>query len=130
MSYLLDTTVLIDHAAGRFGATELLERLFGETGDIFVCDATMAEALSGGTAAEVDLIARVAQAFEYVATTPDAARFAAEARRRRGRGGRRHLGDAIIAGVAWSLGATVVTRNPRDFDAHGVPVLAYGSAAR
>jgi len=90
MSYLLDTTVLIDHAAGRFGATELLERLFGETGDIFVCDATMAEALSGGTAAEVDLIARVAQAFEYVATTPDAAR------QKPGAGG-------VVAGAATSV---------------------------
>lgn len=29
------------------------------------------------------------------------------------------------AGVAWSLGATVVTRNPDDFVRMGVPVLAY-----
>jgi predicted nucleic acid-binding protein len=30
------------------------------------------------------------------------------------------------AGVAWSLEATVVTRNPKDFERLGVPVLAYG----
>jgi predicted nucleic acid-binding protein len=35
------------------------------------------------------------------------------------------LGDALIAGAAWSLGATVVTRNPDDFERMGVPVLAY-----
>src|SRR5664280_1250076 len=29
--------------------------------------------------------------------------------------------DAIIAGVAWSQGATVVTRNPDDFVRMGVP---------
>jgi predicted nucleic acid-binding protein len=33
--------------------------------------------------------------------------------------------DAIIAGVAWFGDATVVTRNPRDFEVQGVPVLAY-----
>ncbi len=38
----------------------------------------------------------------------------------------RSLADAIIAGVARDLEATVVTRNPRDFEAQGVPVLAYG----
>ena len=27
------------------------------------------------------------------------------------------------------LGATVVTRNPRDFRSQGVPVLAYGQTA-
>jgi predicted nucleic acid-binding protein len=38
-------------------------------------------------------------------------------------------GDAIIAGVAWSLDATIVTRNPRDFEGQGIPVLAYGQTA-
>ena len=52
--------------------------------------------------------------------------FAADVRRARERTSRRHLGDAIIAGVAWSLEATVVTRNPRDFEGYGVPVLTYG----
>jgi predicted nucleic acid-binding protein len=129
MSYMLDTTVLIDHAAGSFGASELLERLFGETGEIFICDATLTEALSGGTAAEVELIDHLALAFEYVTTSPDAARFAAGCRRLRGQSSSRRLGDATIAGVAWSLGATVVTRNPRDFRGLGVPVLAYGQTS-
>jgi len=40
--------------------------------------------------------------------------------------GRPRHRPAIIAGVAWSLEATVVARNPRDFEAQGVPVLAYG----
>jgi predicted nucleic acid-binding protein len=129
MVYLLDTTVLIDHVAGAFGAPALLERLFGETGEIYVCDATVTEALSAGTQEDVDEIDRLANAFEYVSTSPDAARFAARARRERGQGSTRRLGDSIIAGVAWSLGATVVTRNPRDFRALGVPVLAYGDTA-
>jgi len=125
-SFVLDTTVLIDHAAGTFGASDLVERLFGEPGDLYVCDAIAVEALSAGTDEERDLIERILAALEYVATSPDAARYAANVRRPRGRTSRRHLGDAIIAGVAMSLDATVVTRNPRDFEGYGVPVLAYG----
>lgn len=127
--YLLDTTVLIDHSLGRFGAADLLTRLFEETGDIFACDASVIEALSSGTEEEIEVIRRLVAALEYVSTSPDAAEWAAASRRRRGRSGPRHLGDAIIAGVAWSLDATVVTRNARDFEALGVPVLAYGQAA-
>lgn len=129
MRYLLDTTVLIDHALSRFGADQLLLDLFGETGDIYTCDAAVVEALSSGSGDELAVIERLVQALEYVSTTPEAARWAAEFRRRRGRTSRRHLGDAIIAGVAWSLGATIVTRNPRDFEGQGVPVLAYGQTA-
>lgn len=127
--YLPDTTVLIDHAVGRYGADELLMRLFSETGELYACDAVVVEALSSGTDDELATIRKLVGAFEYVATSPDAAAWAAEVRRRRGRSSRHHLGDAIIAGVAWSLGATIVTRNPRDFEGLGIPVLAYGQTA-
>lgn len=126
MGYLLDTTVLVDHAIGAFGASDLLLQLLGETGDIYLCDAVVAEALSGGTDEERVAIEGLIRAFEYVSTSPDAARWAGASRRRIGRHGPRRLADALIGGVAWSLGATVVTRNPRDFEIQGVPVLAYG----
>jgi predicted nucleic acid-binding protein len=129
MRYLLDTTVLIDHALSRFGADQLLLDLFGETGDIYTCDAVVVEALSSGSPEELRVIERLVQALEYVSTSPDAAVRAAGFRRRQRRTSRRHLGDAIIAGVAWSLGATIVTRNPRDFEGQGVPVLTYGQTA-
>jgi predicted nucleic acid-binding protein len=116
-------------ALGRFGASELLLRLFEETGDIFTCDAIVAEAFSKGSDAELVIIEKLVQALEYVSTSPDAARWAGAARRRRGRTSPRRLADAIIAGVAWSLEATIVTRNPRDFEGQGVPVLGYGQAA-
>lgn len=58
-----------------------------------------------------------------------ATRVATQFRRRSGWTSRRHLCDTIIAGVAWSLGAKVVTSNSRDFEGHGVPVLAYGQTA-
>lgn len=126
MRFLLDTTVLIDHSQGRAGAGELLERLFSEPHELIVCDVIVTEALSKGPDEEMLVIGTLIRALEYVATHPEAARWAGESRRRRRASGPRSLGDAIIAGVARDLGATVVTRNPRDFESQGIPVLAYG----
>jgi predicted nucleic acid-binding protein len=130
MRYLLDSTVLIDHALGRFGATPLLHRLFEETGELYTCDAVVAETISKGDPEELASVESLVAALEYVATSPEAARYAGRLRRERPGAGRRWLGDALIAGVAWHLDATVVTRNPRDFDDAGVPVLAYGPNAQ
>jgi len=127
MPYVLDTTLLIDHAADRPGAVALVRRLFEETADLYTCDAVVAEACSRGTDEELAAIGAMIQALEYVATHPGAARWAGEARRRGGRTSPQTLGDALVAAVAWSLGATVVTRNPEDFVRTGVPVLAYAA---
>jgi predicted nucleic acid-binding protein len=129
MRFLIDTTVLIDHARGMAGAAELLERLFSEPHELLVCDVVVTEALSKGPDEEMLVIGKLIRAFEYVATHPEAARWAGESRRRRRAAGPRSLADAIIAGVAEDLEATVVTRNPRDFEAQGVAVLAYGQTA-
>jgi predicted nucleic acid-binding protein len=129
MRFLVDTTVLIDHAHGEAGAGELLARLFSEPHDLLVCDVVVTEALSKGPDEEMLVIGSLIRALEYVSTHPDAARWAGESRRQRRAGGPRSLADAIIAGVARHLDATVVTRNPRDFESQGVPVLAYGQPA-
>ena len=126
MPYILDTTVLIDHALGLHGATALIERLLGETGELYVCDVIVAEALSKGTEDEIQAVERLVDALEYVETTPGAARWAGTTRRQMGRASHRRLADSIIAAVAQDFAATVVTRNPRDYTSQGVPVLAYG----
>jgi len=125
MRYLVDTTLLIDHASGRPGAVALVRELFSEPNDLLVCDAVVAEALSGGEDDAVRAISALVDALEYVATHPEAARWAGASRRRLIRSSPRQLGDAIIAGVAWFNDAIVVTRNPRDFEIQGVRVLAY-----
>lgn len=125
MRYLLDTTVLADHASGWPGAVELVRALFSEPNDLLVCDVVVAEALSKGTDAEIAGIGALIDALEYVATTPEAARWAGASRRRLRRTSPRTLGDAVIAGVAWQQDAVVVTRNPRDFEIQGVRVLGY-----
>ena len=57
MPYLLDTTLLIDHAAARPAAVALVRRLFEETGELFTCDAVVAEACSRGSDEELAAIA-------------------------------------------------------------------------
>lgn len=125
MRYLLDSTVLIDHGRDRHGASELIASLFAEPNDLYTCDVVVTEVLSGGTDEEIEIIRAMLRVLEYVSTHPDAAAWAGDSRRARRSTGPRSLADAIIGGVAWRLGATVVTRNPRDFESQGVPVLAY-----
>lgn len=126
MRYLLDSTVLIDHVRGLPAAVDLVRSLFSEPNDLLICDVVVTETLSKGADDEIAIIGRLIDALEYVATDPDAAHWAGASRRRGGRTSPRTVSDAVIAGVAWSFDATVVTRNPKDFEAQGVPVLAYG----
>jgi predicted nucleic acid-binding protein len=124
--YLLDSTVLIDHANRDGEAIQLLRRLVEEGHDLYTCDVVTCETLSRGEPGDVRHITALLDAIEYVSTTPAAARRAGAARReRRAAGGKRALGDALIAGVAVDLDAVVVTRNRSDFARQGVRTLEY-----
>lgn len=125
MRYLLDTTILIDHVRGRPSAIAMLHDLFGKPNDLFVCDAVVAEACSSGSDEHLEAIMALIEALEFVSTHPDAAQWAGASRRRLRQTSPRRLGDALIAGVAWHQDATVVTRNPKDFEIQGVRVLGY-----
>jgi len=128
VSYVLDTTVLIDHAEGYAPAVALIDRLFAENSELYVCDVVTCEALSSGDDYAIGVKRTLLDALEYVALAPDGARWAGEQRRTRRVAGRRAASttDALIASLANSLGATVVTRNAKDFEAFDVPVLGYG----
>ncbi len=126
MRYLLDTTLIIDHANGHEPAMQLLQRLYEEGAELFTCDVVVCEALSGGTDEHRQVISRLLDPLDFVATDPAAARMAGDARLERHRsGGRLGLGDALIAAVARGLQATIVTRNRPDFERQGASVLAY-----
>jgi predicted nucleic acid-binding protein len=126
MRYLLDSTLLIDHANRDKPASELLERLHSEPHELYTCDVVTCETLSQGDVSHLQHLRTLLDALEYVATSPDAARWAANSRLTRHRaGGRLGLGDSLIAGVAAVLGATVVTRNRPDFERQGIEVLSY-----
>ncbi|TAK01829.1 MAG: type II toxin-antitoxin system VapC family toxin [Chloroflexota bacterium] len=128
MRYLLDSTLLIDHANREPAALAMLRRLFEEGHDLYTCDVVTCETLSFGGADSSDLrhIESLLDALEFVALGPSAARWAGSSRRARHRaGGKRAVGDALIAGLAIELGAVVVTRNVRDFTRQGVETLTY-----
>ena len=125
MRYLLDTTLLIDHAKGRPSAEALVRTLFENPNDLYICDIVVAEALSGGSDFERGGINALMRAVEYVSIPPEAAAWAGASRQARRAIGPRSLADALIGGLAWSMHAIVVTRNPKDFERQGVPVLAY-----
>ncbi len=126
MRYVLDTTLIADHAHGYRPAMELLHRLFDQGADLYTCDVVVCEALSGGSDEHLAAVARLLEPLEYVATDPVAALRAGEARLQRHRsGGKLGLGDALIAAVAQYLDATVVTRTRPDFERQGIRVLTY-----
>ena len=126
MRYLLDTTLIIDHAHGYGPAMALLHKLYEDGAELFTCDVVVCEALSGGSDEHLAIVSRLLEPLDYVATDPAAARLAADARLRRHQsGGKLGLGDALIAATAAGLGATVVTRNRPDFERQGASVLGY-----
>lgn len=126
MRYLLDSTLLIDHANRDAPAGELLRRLHSEPHELYTCDVVTCETLSQGDADHLRHLRTLLDALEYVTTSPQAARWAANSRLTRHRaGGKLGLGDSLIAGVAAELGATVVTRNRPDFERQGIEVLDY-----
>lgn len=126
MRYLLDTTLIVDHAHGHGPAMALLHRLYEEGAELFTCDVVVCEALSGGSDEHLATVSRLLEPLEYVATDPAAARQAGAARLRRHRsGGKLGLGDALIAAAAAGIGASVVTRNRPDFERQGVSVVTY-----
>jgi predicted nucleic acid-binding protein len=131
MRYLLDSTVLIDYSHDHPDGREVMERLFEETSELYTCDVISCESLSGGSPEQRLAIRSALDALEYVAVDPVGARWAGDRRRERIEAGNRKpsVSDSLIAGLAWRLGATVVTRNAKDFEAFEIPVLGYGPAA-
>lgn len=126
MRYLLDTTLIVDHAHGHEPAMRLLHRLYEEGAELFTCEVVVCEALSGGSDEHRSVVSRLLEPLDFVATDPTTARQAGEARLERHRaGGKLGLGDALIAAVAKGLGATIVTRNRPDFERQGALVLGY-----
>src|SRR5918999_1315617 len=107
MRYLLDTTLLIDHAHGYQPAMALLHRLYEEGAELFTCDVVVCEALSGGWEDPLAVVSRLLEPLDYAVTDPVAARDAGLTRlRRHHAGGTLALGDALIAAVAKRLDAT------------------------
>jgi predicted nucleic acid-binding protein len=124
--YVLDSTFLIDHLRADPAALVRLERMYADGDDPIVTAVTTTEVWAGRKVEGDPAIETFLRYFEYVHARPATARLAGEWRAKA-----REIGltlkapDAIIAATAFDLGATVLTRNVRDFELTPVRVETY-----
>jgi predicted nucleic acid-binding protein len=126
MRYVLDTTFVIDHLRGVPEATARLARL-AELGDgVFITEVVACEAWAGARSSADRSLTALLRYAEFVSPGPDQAKQAGRWRAEARASGRMlSLADALIAAVADALGASVVTRNVRDFALTPVRVERY-----
>lgn len=116
MRYVLDTTFVIDHLRDDPAAVQRFARLFEAGEEGFVTDVIAAEAWTGAPSDDDRALWAMLRAVEYVTASPEGARVAGRLRARaRARGQHLSLPDSLIAAVALSLDAALLTRNVRDF---------------
>jgi predicted nucleic acid-binding protein len=126
MRYVLDSTFLIDHLRSDPAAMVRLERMYADGDDPIVTAVTTTEVWAGRKVEGDPAIDAFLRYFEYVHAGPSTARLAGEWRAKA-----REIGlmlkapDAIIAATAFDLGATVLTRNVRDYELTPVRVETY-----
>jgi len=124
--YLLDSTFLIDHLRGDPDAVRRF-RAMNESGDeSLLTGVTASEVWSGRRPGSEDDIERFLRYIEYVHPGPETARLAGVWRAEARENGRTVLvPGALIAATAYHQGATVLTRNIRDFALMPVRVETY-----
>lgn len=126
MRLVLDSTFLIDHLRGEAAAVSELARILDFGDEPIVIEIIVCEVRAGLLPeAERHLVALL-EPMEFVQPDPGTAMRAGRWRAElRARGSTLSLADALIAAAADSMGATVLTRNLRDFSLTPVPVQTY-----
>ena len=126
MRYFLDSTFAIDYLRSHIAALGRLERLFADGDEAYINEVVVCELATGARPADERGVAAFIRAMEFVQPAPEVAllagRWRAEARRR---GFTISVPDALIAAAADSLGATLITRNVRDFAQMPIGVEEY-----
>ena len=114
--YLVDTTVLIDLSRGMSGIRGRLDRLIDSGAELGVCAINVAEFVSGVPNNQLFRWDRLLSEFLYWDISHEAAVLAGAYRQALARQGKTlKLPDAIVAAVATTLGATILTDNVNDF---------------
>ena len=126
MRLVLDSTFLIDHLRGQREAADALARIFEQGDDPVVTEVVVCEVRAGLRPDDERHLAALLEPMEFVQPDPGTAMRAGRWRAELRADGRTlSLADALIAAAADSMGATVVTRNVRDFALTPVPVETY-----
>jgi predicted nucleic acid-binding protein len=122
-TYLLDTTVLIEHLRHPGALTGFLSLLLDDGHDLATSCVNIAELERGIRPKDRKAADALLDRLGYLDTTIEAAaragRYLADYARR---GRTLQLGDALIAGTARAHGAVLVTDNVRDFTMRDIRV--------
>ena len=126
MHYFLDSTFAIDYLRAHVAALGRLERLFASGDAVYINEVVVCELATGARPTDERGVAAFIRAMEFVQPAPEVAllagRWRGEARRR---GFTISVPDALIAATADSLGATLITRNVRDFSQMPIAIEGY-----
>lgn len=126
MRFVLDTSFAIDFLRARAAAVERMDRLVSVGDEPYINDIVLCELATGTRPAEATALDAFVNGMEFVQPGPDVARQAGIWRgAARARGETLSVPDALIAATAEALGATVLTRNVRDFALTPVAVEGY-----
>jgi len=126
MRILLDSTFLIDHLRSLPAAATRLAALFADGDEILVEPVAVCEVRFGVRDVHMPAFLGLLEPLEVVSAGRETALLAGHWRMR-ARAAGHHLGlpDALIAATAHALGASVLTRNVRDFALTPVRIETY-----
>lgn len=126
MRLLLDSTFVIDHLRGVPAAVEGMAAIVENGDEPYVTEVVVCEVRAGLRAEDERYLVALLEPIEFVQPGPEQALTAGRWRAElRAHGRTLSLADSLIATAAESLGATVLTRNVRDFALTPVTVETY-----
>lgn len=126
MRYMLDTNFVIDVLCGEAAARHRFARLFEDGDEPYVNEVVLCELAVGLRTASDPGFRAFVRAAAFVQPPPEAAIEAGIWRRAAREQGRTlNLADSLIAAASTSLGATLITRNRRDFELTPVVIEPY-----
>ncbi len=122
--YLLDTDALINYAKGREPATSRIQQLIDQGDELGVCAVNVAEFFAGIAPADRPYWTTVFSTFAYWQISPAVAQRAGELRYDFARQGQAlSTSDTLIAAVAMSEGAILVTGNAKHYPMASLQLL-------
>lgn len=124
MDLLIDTDVLIDHLRGRIEARQYLMACVRRADRLLCCAITHAELLSGMKPSEERDTRSLLAALSPVPVDEAVAEMAGRYRRQFAKSHGLMLPDALVAGAARKMAATLVTRNVKHYPMKDLSILA------
>ena len=124
MTYLLDSSVLIDALNSRSGRPELLSHLSQQDILLACCAINVTEVYMGMRPGEEAKTERFLRSLEFFPVTWEVAQLAGDLFRQwRGKGQTLGLADVTVAAVALTYGLVLVTDNQKHFPMPGLQLL-------